>query len=48
MGEKVKKCMDFSDEDDYLELKAEATKNRQNIGDFIISVFKFWKDHQKS
>ncbi|MFX1533702.1 MAG: hypothetical protein ACFFDI_05655 [Promethearchaeota archaeon] len=48
MGKKVKKCMDFTDEDDYLELKAEATKNRQNIGEFIIYIFKFWKEHKES
>ena len=39
--------MEFSDEDDYLELKAEAAKNRQNIGDFIITIFKFWQKNQE-
>lgn len=42
---KVKKSMDFPSDDDYLRLKVEATKNRQTIGDFIISLLDFWQKH---
>jgi len=47
MPKKVPKTIEFANEDDYLELKAEATRNKQNVGDFIIMLFKHWKETQK-
>ncbi|MFX1250172.1 MAG: hypothetical protein ACFFCZ_00980 [Promethearchaeota archaeon] len=44
----VKKNLNFPSEDDYWDLKVEATKNRQNIGEFIITLLKFWKEHHKN
>ncbi|MHA2299276.1 MAG: hypothetical protein ACXADA_24865 [Candidatus Hodarchaeales archaeon] len=45
---KVKKSMDFPSEDDYHRLKVEATKNRQTMGDFVISMLDFWKENHNS
>lgn len=43
----VKKSIEFENEDKYATLKVEATLNHQNIGDFIITMLEFWKEHHK-
>ena len=40
--------MNFKNENDYIELKIEATKNRQSIGDFVIFLLKFWKENKEN
>ncbi|MFX1293600.1 MAG: hypothetical protein ACFFD2_01890 [Promethearchaeota archaeon] len=43
----AKKTIDFENEAQYAELKAEAVLRQKNIGDFIIEMLKFWKEHHK-
>jgi hypothetical protein len=43
----VKKSIEFQKNDEYTNLKVEAIKNGENIGDFIVILLKFWKENHK-
>lgn len=42
MAKKARKTIEFVNETDYLEILADAKRNKKNIGDFIVMLHKHW------